>query len=202
MNRSAQPPWLAVMLIRLLAPKVDREVILGDLAETFLATAEANPAQARADYWRDVARSAPYLALSRVRHWSAVRRVALAVVGALLITTLWDYGVSRNTAYWLATRTEPLPLITIRSLYFVLFGLGSVLAGLWAGALLIRRNDSLATLLVQRLLPVTLLIVGCSLALMIATTSAAAPYVITKTLVAVATILLGASIVVPRRRRD
>lgn len=83
----AQPPWIAVWLIRLFASGEEAELILGDLLEEFsLLASNAGVTPARSWYWRQTIRTVPRLAALGFR--TAPWMTGAAVIGGFLLRKL------------------------------------------------------------------------------------------------------------------
>lgn len=157
-----ETPRLARLLLRWLAPSGFREALLGDLQEQWHGRLAQSGKAPQAWYWRQVSGSVPTLIGFRLRAIGAWRfgLLALSYLIGFVAISAWDISVSRALVGSLAAQDAAPSLIVLRAIYFVLFGLGSVVAALLATPLAFDKRWSLRTNLLLGVAPVFLLING------------------------------------------
>ncbi|MEM9182325.1 MAG: permease prefix domain 2-containing transporter [Pseudomonadota bacterium] len=198
-----QPPRLAVMLLRWLAPPDVRGAMLGDLAEEYQLHARRSRAAADRWFWRQVAGSAAPLTTVWLSDSVTGRWLVAGLLAALLYVWLvaWDIWVARTGAGWAAQGTGPENLLMVRLVYFQLYLCGAAIGGAMAclAARPIRQPFRASS--------VRLLVPLCAILLWVLANRLQTPagqtawaYLASRTLLTVPAVMLGMVLVRPRRQ--
>lgn len=120
------PPRLAAKLLSGVTLASERDALLGDLCEEYVARASASPPAAARWYWKQTIRSWPILLGRRARHGRWLSTLAIATAAYVVVGVLNAAG-SSMLAWWLGG-SVPLGQIPSAIVGLVAIGGGAYLA--------------------------------------------------------------------------
>lgn len=204
MKRAEQPPWLALKLLRLLAPGDSGAPIVGDLVEEYRERAGASPAAASRWFWKQVLTSAWPLTCCWLSGSRSGRWLTATLLAGLLYTWIvcWDSWLARTGAWWVAQGRGADNLALVRLVYFNVFLCGAALGGALASRIGWLPDQSFRSNCLRLLLPLAIILLWVLVdRLRSPATQAAWVYLACRTVLTLPAVLLGASLATGLRRR-
>jgi len=164
-NELIHPPSLAYALMSASTGRPDREVVLGDMEESFQIRATRGLREARSWYWRQALASAlPLLRCRLGRSGFTADALSVAtILVALAGMLVWQESVARSAAHEFALAFESAPAMAARLVYIVVQMISVTAGALAIGLIAVGRGHGLFRSAHRRLAVLAVLIIAPAL---------------------------------------